>query len=154
MKCYKVLPTVLLLSCFLLVNLCNAQGKEGKIVPEKKGKNHKVIRLVSHGQMVNMISSPEVTIEPGTTVIWINQSDVTIELKFQGKQVTMACKSPVHFVVDENGSFLSNRIPIGSVASLCFVEKGEFDYVARTALAFDQAYVKEVKEFKGKVIVK
>jgi hypothetical protein len=67
----------------------------------------------------------------------------------------MACKSPVHFVIDENGSFISDRIPQGSVASLCFVEKGEFPYVARKAsTGATYEHRGAIKEFEGKVIVK
>ncbi|MCX5902055.1 MAG: hypothetical protein NTV89_01000 [Proteobacteria bacterium] len=58
----------------------------------------------------------------------MNSGRSIAKIKFTGKQVTMACKSPVHFLVDEAGSFTSNEIPEGAVASLCFVEKGAFDY--------------------------
>jgi len=40
------------------------------------------------------------------------------------------------------------------VASLCFVEKGEFTYVARKAAASTADQPRSsVKEFKGKIIV-
>jgi hypothetical protein len=87
--------------------------------------------------------------------VWVNNSRSQLELKFEGKQVTLACKSPVHFLIDEDGSFISDRIPQDSVASLCFVEKGEFNYVLRKAPgsgAISQMR-ENIKEFKGKVIV-
>ena len=109
---------------------------------------------------IGSVSPAEVTIVPGTTVVWVNNSRATLEIQFEGKQVTTACKSPVHFVLDEQGSFISNRIPEGSVASLCFVEKGEFNYVARkawgawTGSGGGMPSRETIKEFKGKVIVK
>lgn len=136
-----------------LVMLCCAgtQAAEEKIVKEQDTGKFSVVRMHYIGQI-----TPEVLkVAPGTTVIWMNGSKETLELQFEGKQVTMACKSPVHFVIDEKGSFVSDRIPEGSVASLCFVEKGEFSYVARkvqTSGSISQ-YRDSVKEFKGKVIV-
>ena len=114
---------------------------------------HKVIRLHYYGGITPAIAN----VTPGTTVIWMNNSRGVLELQFEGKQVTMACISPVRFVIDENGSFISDRIPVGSVASLCFVEKGEYNYIARkVAVGAGASFpVREtVKEFKGKVIVK
>jgi hypothetical protein len=90
---------------------------------------------------------------PGTTVIWINEADSPVEIQFEGKQVTMACQNPVHFVIDDKGSFISNNIPLGAVASLCFIEKGEFNYVVRRALKPSQSYKMTPGEFKGKITV-
>ncbi len=128
-----------------------ATEQEGKIVPEKSIKASKIIRV----HYLGGITPAEVTVAPGTTVIWLNDSRASVELRFMGKQVTMACKSPVHFIVDENGSFISDRIPQGSVASLCFVEKGEFEYAMRKSHTYaTQEQRPSIKEFKGKVIVK
>jgi plastocyanin len=127
-----------------------AGDKEGKIVPEEATKETQIIRLHYSGGITPAV----VEVKPGTTVIWINHSTAPIELQFEGKQVTMACKSPVHFVIDETGSFISNRIPQGSVASLCFVEKGEFAYKARVAATGAAAtQFRSDQEFKGLVIV-
>lgn len=150
MKFLKILPVVAI-SMFLM-QAESAESAEKKIQKEQDARKHTIIRLTSHGDI--NINRAEATIEPGTTVIWVNESRVTMELQFEGKQVTLACKSPVHFVVDEQGSFLSNRIPIGAVASLCFVEKGVFNYVARTALSARYEDWDRMKEFKGKIIVK
>jgi hypothetical protein len=51
-------------------------------------------------------------------------------IKFIDKRITTACENPVHFVKDVDGSFMSDHIPFGSVASLCFVEKGTYKYKA------------------------
>lgn len=122
-----------------------------KIVPEMNIKEVKIIRV----NAIAGINPGELTIPRGTTVIWINESSSIVELQFEGKQVTMACKSPVHFIVDDKGSFISDRIPAGSVASLCFVEKGEYKYVMRKVLLFSPTLEARPynKEFKGKIIV-
>ncbi len=123
---------------------------EKKIQPELDIKAHQLIRL----HYIGGISPADLTVKAGTTVIWMNDSRAPVQLQFQGKQVTMACKSPVNFVIDELGSFISNLIPQGSVASLCFVEKGSYDYVFRkgsTGATYEQR--DSIKEFKGKITV-
>jgi plastocyanin len=108
----------------MLFAVTSAQAQNEKIVPEMKGTSHQVIRL----NYTFGVDPAKVTLAQGTTVIWMNSGRSNAKIKFTGKQVTLACKSPVHFVVDEAGSFTSNDIPPGAVASLCFVEKGAFDY--------------------------
>jgi plastocyanin len=123
--------------------------KSEKIQPEKKIAGTQIIRLHSSGG----INPAKATVVPGTTVIWINEADSPVEIQFEGKQVTMACQNPVHFVIDDKGSFVSNNIPLGAVASLCFIEKGEFNYVVRRALKPSQSYKESPAEFKGKITV-
>ena len=123
--------------------------KREKIQPEKKIAGTQIIRLHSSGG----INPAKATVVPGTTVIWINEADSPVEIQFEGKQVTMACQNPVHFVIDDKGSFVSNNIPLGAVASLCFIEKGEFNYVVRRALKPSQSYKESPAEFKGKITV-
>jgi plastocyanin len=75
------------------------------------------------------LTSAEAKIKPGTTLIWVNSGDQDIEITFPGKPVEQACKSPVNFINDEKvGGFYSHRLPRGSVASLCFLDKGHYDY--------------------------
>ena len=147
----RVLFTALALMCAFV---CAWSVFAGDIVPEKNIKSHKIVRL----HYLGGINPSDTAVDAGTTVIWINDARAAIEIQFEGKQVTMACKSPVHFVVDENGSFISDRIPQGSVASLCFVEKGEYTYVARKAASGSGGATyqqrENIKEFKGKVTVK
>ena len=123
--------------------------KSEKIQPEKKIAGTQIIRLHSSGG----INPAKAMVVPGTTVIWINEADSPVEIQFEGKQVTMACQNPVHFVIDDKGSFVSNNIPLGAVASLCFIEKGEFNYVVRRALKPSQSYKESPAEFKGKITV-
>ena len=146
MKKLNILPFVSLIIICTLICAGSAIGEE------KKVKQHQIVRI----HYVGGITPPELTVEPGTTVVWVNDARAPVEIQFEGKQVTASCKSPVHFIVDEKGSFISNRIPEGAVASLCFVEKGEFNYVTRKAHVGTASYEyrESIKEFKGKVIVK
>jgi plastocyanin len=151
MKFMKKVWLVLIVACFcfgLLLPLNSVPAQGEKIAPELKTSGHKVISLkYSFGA-----TPSAVTVQKGTTVIWMNDGRSNAKIKFIGKQVTMACKSPVHFVGDEQGSFTSNEIPPGAVASLCFVEKGQFDYVV-TQETPQTAPTQAPKEFKGKIIV-
>ncbi len=154
MKIIKNTMILLISTLFVFGNIqpMLASEKKDKIGPDKNIKPM-IIRM----HYIGNISPREVTVALGTTVIWHNNSRATLEIQFEGKPVTLSCKSPVHFVVDESGSFMSNHIPQGSVASLCFVEKGEFNYVARKVFSSSGASYElreNIQEFKGKVIVK
>jgi plastocyanin len=149
---YFTIVLVVLLFSMGSVAIGAEDQKESKIVPEMNIKASQIIRV----NAISGVNPAELNVERGTTIIWINESQSIVELQFEGKQVTMACKSPVHFIIDDKGSFISDRIPIGSVASLCFVEKGEFNYVMRKVLRFSPTLEPRpyIKEFKGKIIVK
>ena len=83
---------------------------------------------------------------PGTTVIWINFSKTPVELLFLDKKVTTACGSPVNFFVGKDGAYESAKIPFGGTASLCFLEKGKFEYMVNTSSTF---YPSKMKEQRG-----
>lgn len=102
-----------------------------------------------------MADENEVTatsVKPGTTVIWLNDTRRVIEIEFVDKQVTLACGSPVGFFVNEEGSYISQKIIPRAVASMCFVLKGEYPYVLllRTLRGADPL---QGKTFRGKIIV-
>jgi hypothetical protein len=136
-----------------------ASGQEGKIQPEKKIPEVRVIRF----DHIVDTAIPVEKIKSGTTVVWVNDlTGIMLEIQFTGKQVTMACKSPVHFIVDENESFISNKIPFGAVASLCFIEKGQFDYIVKRTsnvkgpsygLGPSESRQPYYKDMSGKIIV-
>jgi len=95
-------------------------------------------------------------IEPGTVVVWLNQYKISpVEVMFPDKKVTMACQSPVNFSIAADGTYVSNSIPFGGVASLCFIEPGTFKYVIARA-----RNVQEVPggvnpfRFEGNIVVK
>jgi plastocyanin len=146
------LAIVICLCCGLVASVDSAFSqaeKSDKIQLEKKIEGAQIIYVGAQGK----INPSMATVKPGTTVIWVNQAVSPVEIQFEGKQVTMACQNPVHFVVDDKGSFISNNIPMGAVASLCFIEKGNFNYVVKRALKPSQSYKTTPMEFKGKVIV-
>ncbi len=161
MKKTFVLVNIVFISLFLCVGgvFAEAPSSEEKIQPDKSINIHRIVRINYRGTVGTLIPNT-VTVKPGSTIIWVNESRNPVEIQFQGKQVTVACKSPVHFVVNEEGSFISNRIPFGAVASLCFVEKGEFEYVARKAdpltgtEALETLETGRIQELKGKIIIK
>jgi hypothetical protein len=150
----KLFTLLLILSsvlffCWSIPGAKAADRKEG-LAKEKAIDSYKVIRLHSYGG----ISPKVISIKPGTIVIWVNDSRSMINIQFGGKQVTLACKSPVHFVVNEQGSYIADRIPPDAVASLCFVEKGEFNYVTRGSYGETGGKaLKKIKEYKGKIVV-
>ena len=145
----KLLWLVLsIIVCFLFFPFRDVQGQDQKIVPEMKISGHKVISL----NYTFGASPSTVTASRGTTIIWMNDGRSAAVIKFTGKQVTLACKSPVHFVVDEQGTFTSNEIPPGAVASLCFVEKGTFAYTVTRETPQTEP-TQPPKEFKGTIII-
>jgi plastocyanin len=96
-----------------------------QIAPEQKIAANQIIRM----NPIAGLDPKEVKVKAGTTVIWFNESGGVAEIQFIDKQVTLACKSPTHFVVDDEGVFISSKISPGAVASLCFVQKGSYKYV-------------------------
>jgi plastocyanin len=92
-----------------------------------------------------------VTTQTGTTVIWVNHSRTPVEILFLDKKVTVACGSPVNFFVGKGGAYESGKIPFGSTASLCFLEKGTYEYVIKSSRTF---YMKQVeRDSKGKIVI-
>jgi hypothetical protein len=153
MKKLMTLTAVAAFALFLMSGIAGAEAEKiSKIEPEQSIK----VTLIIHLNAAGGIYPAEAAIKPGTTVVWVNDSRAQLELQFSGKQVTMACKSPVHFIVDEEGSFISDRIPEDSVASLCFIEKGEFPYVLRNVggRSYYEEHRTKPQEFRGKIIVK
>jgi len=126
--------------------VCAKQALEGKIVPGKYNKTYKRIHL---GR--SSVDPGVITIEAGTNVMWFNDTHQAIEIEFVGKAVNLVCKKPRYFFPDHNGVFTSSRIPDSSRASLCFVEKGEYDFVAHT-VSFHLSSMP--RQLKGKIIVK
>lgn len=97
----------------------------------------------------------QITLKPGTTVIWLNgTTGEYIEIGFTGDQkVQMACKAPVHFILGSDGSYISDKIPFGAVASLCFIEKGQFKYTV-SKLSFFRSGEVPAEKLDGMIIVK
>ena len=144
----KVVMAILVIFCLSsFLSVQTLWGEEKEIKPEVQ---HKIVRLYEQGG----ISPQNLTIQRGTTVIWINESKSIAEIEFTNKQVTLACKSPVRFGVDESGTYISDKIFRGAVASLCFVEAGEFEYVVKREPRRLATVPAELPDMKGKIIVK
>lgn len=95
------------------------------------------------------------TSQPGTTVIWVNNSRSTLEVLFLDKKVTLACGSPVNFFVGQSGAYESGKIPYGGTASLCFTEKGTYEYVVSVSRTYyTPALGGLAKEHRGTITIK
>ena len=118
---------------------------------EEKEEQIKVVNkivIINKDEEVKPIS---LTSQPGTTVIWVNHSREPVEILFLEKKVVLACGSPVNFFVGKDGAYESGKIPFGGTASLCFVEKGKYDYMVNSSRTF---YMKKVeRDFKGMIII-
>ena len=77
----------------------------------------------------------------------MNHSRTPYEILFLDKKVVLACGSPVNFFVGKNGAYESAKIPFGGTASLCFTEKGKYDYKTKASRTFYLDMEKE--EHKG-----
>ena len=102
------------------------------------------------------VSPLNLFITPGTVVVWLNDYKTSpVEVKFPDKKVTMACQSPVNFSISKEGTYVSNSIPFGGVASLCFIEPGTFKYIVERArpLVEVQSDLNPFR-FEGQIVVK
>lgn len=134
----------------MLFAVCSAQAQtEAKVAPEKKVEGHQVVQI----HEITGLAPKLVMVKPGTTVIWINRTDRIAEIQFTGKAVTLACKNPTHFIVGDNGSFISDRIPPGAVASLCFIEKGTYNYVLKRGPRATAAVKTDPKDVPATIVV-
>ena len=102
------------------------------------------------------VSPLNLIITPGTVVVWLNDYKTSpVEVKFPDKKVTMACQSPVNFSISKEGTYVSNSIPFGGVASLCFIEPGTFKYIVERARpAVEVQSDLNPFRFEGQIVVK
>ncbi len=123
------------------------------VAVEEKGLKTAIVRIGGDAgvEPLNLL------ISPGTVVVWLNQYNISpVLVQFPDKKVTMACQSPVNFTISKDGTYVSNSIPYGGVASLCFIEKGEFTYKIdreNPRSKFDQRGDNPFR-FEGKIIVR
>jgi len=137
--------TAVLISFFAFTIDCSLAQDE-KVLPEKHLAGSHVIRILSDRGII----PPSLSVKPGATVIWVNESKSLIEILFPHKKITVSCQSPVNFMIDVDGSFVSNKIGLGAVASICFIEKGAFEY---TVKRLSPGRSSPADEFTGKIIV-
>ena len=117
---------------------------------EETEKLKAVNRIVSVSTNQGLMPA-NLTTSPGTTVVWVNHSRDPIEILFMDKKVTLACGSPVNFFIGKDGAYESAKIPFGGTASLCFTEKGRFDYMFKKSSTF---YPMARREHKGFVLIR
>ena len=145
----QILQSCAICMCLLLF-VCSAQAQTtGKVAPEKKVEGHQVVQI----NKIEGLDPKLAMVKAGTTVIWFNHTDSIAEIQFTGKAITLACKSPTHFVVDDEGSFASDRIPPGAVASLCFIEKGTYNYVLHRGPRATAAVKSELTDVNATIVV-
>lgn len=142
--------TILLFLCVFALHTHNIIAQGAEIKPDMKFSGTKIISITSDEMSLRTLE-----LQAGTTVVWINNTQRIMELEFTGEQVVMACGSPVNFYVDETGSYSSNKVMPNATASLCFVDKGTYDYevVFRSIRGVGPGGSVR-KTFKGKVVVK
>lgn len=87
---------------------------------------------------------------PGTTVVWFNRSKIPAEILFVDKKVVVACGAPVNFYVGRDGAYESGKIISRGTASLCFTEKGSYDYVVKPSETFYRA---GEQEYRGTITI-
>jgi plastocyanin len=87
---------------------------------------------------------------PSTTVVWLNRSRIPAEILFLDKKVVVACGSPVNFSIGKGGAYESGKIISRGTASLCFTEKGSYDYVVKPSETFYRA---GEQEYRGTITI-
>jgi len=146
----QVMKALAVCVCLMLFVVCSAQAQaQGKVALEKKVEGHQVIQM----DKISGLDPKLAMVKPGTTVIWFNRTDSIAEIQFTGKAVTLACKNPTHFIVDDEGSFVSDRIPPSAVASLCFIEKGTYNYVLKRGPRSSAAVKTDLPDVNGTIVV-
>lgn len=125
-----------------------AAQQELKLKGEETG--HFIVRIKEGEGLI----PKQVTVPVGTTVIWLNRTGDYIEIAFTGDQkVDVACKAPVHFILGQDGSYVSDKIPFGAVASLCFIERGTYKYMVSATAFYREGGLVTQKKMEGTIIV-
>ena len=143
LKQLPVLAAILVLGTFLVNPLLAAEGEEGGVQLITK-----VIMITGHSGL----KPPDIISQQGTTVVWVNHSNTPQEILFLDKKVVLACGSPVNFIVGHDGAYESSKVPFGGTASLCFTEKGKYEYIVKSSKIFAQQPKDAVD--KGTVTIK
>lgn len=118
---------------------------------EEKAEEMKMINKIITVKTYEGLMPETLRSTPGTTVIWVNHSSQPVEILFLDKKVVLACGSPVNFFVGKDGAYESAKIPFGGTASLCFTEKGKYEYLYKASATF---YPMDEKEHRGIVWIK
>jgi len=149
----KSIKTSLVVLALLILSLPNANAQEPAAAPEKALSGHQVITV----HYDTGIKPETLTVNRGTTVIWINEATRPVSIVFTDKEITAACENPVNFTKNELGGFTAKKVKFGAVASICFIEKGTYKYkvTAATKMKADRlkGKMETAKDFEGTIIV-
>jgi plastocyanin len=118
---------------------------------EKKAEIKVVSKVVTIHPSEGLVP-PTVTADLGTTVVWLNRDRSPVEILFTDKKVTIACGSPVNFIIGKGGAYESAKIPFGGTASLCFLNNGSFDYVVKSSRTFYTGTIE--RDHKGTITIR
>ena len=141
------LMTIVCAVAVIILSVAVNAAEEERVKPEKEFHGARVVNITADDLPLR-----DVTVQRGTTVVWLNNTKRILEIDFIGKQVTLACSSPVNFFVNDEGSYSSVKIMPNALSSLCFVQEGQYEYqvVVRTPPGPSSAIRKKLA---GKVIV-
>lgn len=140
-----------LIAFFIFFTLIITKG--GLSRAEEKSEEIKIDAVVVNIDINKGLSPALIAAKPGTTVIWVNNSRVPQEILFLDKKVVLSCGAPVNFYVGKDGAFESAKIPYASAASLCFIEKGKYEYEVRSSQTFYESYSPVKRELKGSIVI-
>lgn len=104
--------------------------------------------IVLKGDMM-AISPDPLKVKQGTTIIWVNECKEPVSIVIKTK-VGIACKNPVNFYADLFGNYETGQILNGATASICFIDKGKFEYEVKRMLGKDNPVEKTLP---GTIIV-
>ena len=129
MKKHRII-NVILLAVFFVVCMSPVDLWAQDISKELKIE-HKVVRILDREGIV----PNTLIVNRGTTVIWVSYFSSPIEIKFTKSKVTTACRQPINFITTKDGTYQSNTLTAGATASLCFIEKGDYEYQFKPRVA-------------------
>ena len=89
--------------------------------------------------------------EPGTTVTWINWTNVQAEIHFLDKKVVDATDCPECFSIAEEGTYDSVSMSLNATASLHFLKKGKYEYIVKEE---PEHFWERVKAYRGTIWIK
>ncbi len=139
-----IIMVTILIGAFLLTGLT--------IAAEEKKDDLKIVNKIVVLDEKEGPKPATSTSKPGTTVIWVNHSKSPLEILFLDKKVVLACGSPVNFFIGKDGAYESAKIPFGGTASLCFTEKGRYEYIVKVSRTFYAATIE--RDNRGTILIK
>ena len=151
----KAIRGLLLVACIglILIPFNTAMAKEEGAAQERTLSGHQVIKI----NYPNGINPETLKVNIGTTVIWLNEATAPVSIMFIKKEITTACENPVNFTKDTLGSFTAKKVKFGAVASICFIEKGTYQYKvmrpSQMKAAGQKGAIESGKEFTGTIVV-